>query len=346
MSWHLSDWPVGVVRLLWTVLTIGVAYGIGHLVNALVVARLARMARWTESHLDDVVVAELRRRVPFWALLIGVWVSLDHWPLQPHLLALATKVLFAFGVASVTLAASAVAVRSVAIYGPRQTPTMPVTGLTQNVAKIIVLVLGALVILNGLGVSITPYLAALGVGGLAVALALQDPLYNLFAGILISLAGQIRLGDYIKAEGGIEGVVSDVSWRATQVRMLSNNVILVPNAKLAQAVVVNYDLPEPEQAVVVEVGADFASDLATVERVTIDVAREVMRQVEGGVPTFEPLVRYHTFADPRLNFSVIMRGRTFVDQFLIKHEFIKRLQARYAQEGIVIPFTARAVAAK
>ena len=208
----------------------------------------------------------------------------------------------------------------------------------------LVAVLGLLVILNGLGLSIAPMLTALGVGGLAVALALQEPLANFFAGLFITLAGQIRVGDYVKLESGQEGYVVDFSWRSTRLRMLANNLILVPNAKLAQAIVVNHSLPSPDLAVLVEVGVDYASDLARVERVVVEVGREVMREVTGGVPEFEPFIRYHTFGDSSINFTVILRGGQFVDQYLIKHEFIKRLHARFDREGIVIPFPIRTLA--
>jgi len=68
-----------------------------------------------------------------------------------------------------------------------------------------------------------------------------------------------------------------------------------------------------------------------------------MQQVAGGVPAFEPFIRYHTFADFSINFSVILRGNEYVDQYLIKHEFIKRLHRRYNEEGIQIPFPVRTV---
>jgi small-conductance mechanosensitive channel len=85
----------------------------------------------------------------------------------------------------------------------------------------------------------------------------------------------------------------------------------------------------------------YGSDLARVERVTMEVARDVMKNVTGGVPGFEPFIRYHTFGESSIDFTVILRGREFVDQFLVKHEFVKRLHARYAAEGIVIPFPIR-----
>jgi small-conductance mechanosensitive channel len=228
-------------------------------------------------------------------------------------------------------------------YGALIGPALPVSSLTRNVAWTLIAMLGLLVILNGLGLSITPMLTALGVGGLAVALALQEPLANFFAGLFITLAGQIRVGDYVKLDSGHEGYVVDFSWRSTRLRMLANNLIVVPNAKLAQAIVVNHHLPSADLAVLVEVGVDYASDLGHVERVTVNVGREIMRQVAGGVPDFEPFIRYHTFSDSSINFTVILRAKEFVDQYLIKHEFVKRLHTRFNDEGIVIPFPIRTI---
>jgi small-conductance mechanosensitive channel len=120
-------------------------------------------------------------------------------------------------------------------------------------------------------------------------------------------------------------------------------MIIVPNSKLAQSVVTNYYLPERETAVLVDVGVSYDSDLPKVEEVTKEVAREIMKTTPGGVPGFEPFIRYHTFGDSSIDFTVILRGREFADKFLIKHEFVKKLQARFKTEGIEIPFPIRTV---
>jgi small-conductance mechanosensitive channel len=233
------------------------------------------------------------------------------------------------------------AAQAVDVFGAAIAPALPVSSLTRHIAWGMVATVGLLVILNGLGLSITPMLTALGVGGLAVALALQEPLANFFAGLFITLAGQIRLGDYIKLDSGQEGYVVDFSWRSTRLRMLPNNLVVVPNARLAQAIVVNHHLPTQDLAVLVEVGVDYSSDLAHVERVVMETGRDVMADVPGGVPGFEPFIRYHTFGESSIDFTVILRAKEFVDQYLVKHEFIKRLHGRFAQEGIVIPFPIR-----
>jgi small-conductance mechanosensitive channel len=120
-------------------------------------------------------------------------------------------------------------------------------------------------------------------------------------------------------------------------------MVLVPNAKLAQAIVTNYYFPDKEMAVLVNLGVHYHSDLKKVETVTCEVAKEVMKELPGGVPEFDPFIRYHTFGDFSINFTVILRAKEFVDQYLIKHEFIKRLHERFAEEGIVIPYPIRAI---
>jgi small-conductance mechanosensitive channel len=220
---------------------------------------------------------------------------------------------------------------------------LPSTNLITNLAKAAVVLLGGLVILDTLGLSITPLITALGVGGVAVGLALQDTLGNLFAGIHILLSRQVRPGDFVRLSSGEEGYVQDVTWRYTTVRQLPNNLTIVPNSKLASTVTANFNLPDPQQAVLVEVGVSYGSDLGRVEQVTVEVGQQVMREVSGAVPDFSPFIRYHTFGDSSIDFTVILRGQDYVSQYLIKHEFIKRLHERYRAEGIEIPFPIRTV---
>jgi small-conductance mechanosensitive channel len=340
----IVGWSRWVSPLAWTLGTLTASWVIGYVLGAVLVSRVPRWLTGRQLRVTESALRLLRKRLPWWALLIGAWLAAGYWPLTPEVHLLVERAAFVLGALSVTLALAALASESVDAYGALISPALPVSSLTRNVAWTTIAVLGLLVILNGLGLSITPMLTALGVGGLAVALALQEPLANFFAGLFITLAGQIRVGDYVKLDSGQEGYVVDFSWRSTRLRMLANNLIVVPNAKLAQAIVVNHHLPSQDLAVLVDVGVDYGSDLGHVERVAVDVGRDVMREVAGGVPEFEPFIRYHTFADSSINFTVILRAKEFVDQYLIKHEFVKRLHTRFNEEGIVIPFPIRTIA--
>ncbi|HSB07376.1 MAG TPA: mechanosensitive ion channel family protein [Thermodesulfobacteriota bacterium] len=216
-------------------------------------------------------------------------------------------------------------------------------GVIKTLYRAIILGFVFLIVLDRLKIAITPFLASLGIGGLVVALALQDTLSNFFSGIYIFFDKPIRIGDYIMLESGQEGYVTQIGWRNTRIRMLPNNVVIVPNTKLVSNQITNFYLPEPEMAVLVQVGVSYQSDLEKVERVTIEVAKQVLQEVEGGVKEFEPFTRYHTFSDFSINFTVILRAVEYVHKYLITHEFIKRLHRRYQQEGIEIPFPIRTV---
>lgn len=216
-------------------------------------------------------------------------------------------------------------------------------GVVRGFVRVIVIGLGVLILLDSFGVSITPILASLGIGSLAIALALQPTLENLFAGVQIIVDKPFQIGQFIKLESGEEGYVHKIGWRSTWIRMLPNNIVVMPNNVLVNSKITNYYYPEQELAVLVQVGVHYEEDLAKVEKVTVEVARETLKEVAGGIPTFEPFIRYHTFADFSINFTVILRAKEFVDNYLIKHEFIKRLHRRYAKEGITIPYPIRAV---
>lgn len=216
-------------------------------------------------------------------------------------------------------------------------------GVARGVVRILVIGLGLLILLDSFGVSITPVLASLGIGSLAVALALQPTLENFFSGVQLVIDKPIMVGHFIQLESGEEGYVYKIGWRSTWVRMLPNNVVVIPNKVIVSAKLVNYYYPQKELAVLVQVGVHYESDLEHVERVTIEVAKETLKEVPGGVAEFDPFIRYHTFSDFSINFTVILRAKEFVDNYLIKHEFVKRLHKRYAQEGINIPYPIRAI---
>lgn len=316
---------------------------LGYIFRKILFKQLSRWSKKTKTDIDDIVITAIKGPFIIWCMMLGIYFALEISELPDSWTDIAGKILLVLGVISVTIVLSSISTKFIKNYSSKIEAALPVTSLTQNLSRIIIFVIGILIILNSLGVSITPILATLGVGGLAVALALQDTLSNLFAGFHIIVARQVKIGDYVKLESGEEGYVTDITWRTTKIKMLPNNVVLVPNAKLTQAIITNYYLPDKEMAVLVNLGVHYNSDLKKVEKVTCEVAKGVMKEVSGGVSEFEPFIRYHTFGDFSVNFTVILRAKEFVDQYLIKHEFIKRLHERYRKEGIVIPYPIRAI---
>lgn len=293
---------------------------------------------------DDVIVDALRSLVPWAAVAAGVAVAASALPLTTRTRHNVTVTLTALLILVATFTAGRVISGLVRSVAQSRSAVAGSATIFVNITRVVVLAVGFLVVLQTLGISIAPLLTALGVGGLAVALALQDTLANLFAGVHILASKTVQPGDYIRLSSGEEGYVVDINWRNTVVRQLSNNLVIIPNAKLASTNMTNYSRPEQQMTLLVEVGVGYDSDLEHVERVTAEVVESVMVDITGAVPDHEPAIRFHTFGDSRISFTVILGVGEFSDQYRIKHEFIKRLHARYRDEGIRIPAPTRTVA--
>ena len=316
---------------------------LGAVLDLIIRRRLRRRGTITSWGGDHIILAALRTTILVWFAVAGLAAAAATLPLRPHPAQLIQKALLALVVFSTTLAIARAAADSVKLYSLRTAGAVRSSSIFVTLTRLAVFTVGLLILLQTLGVSITPLLTALGVGGLAIALALQDTLANLFAGLHILGSKKVRLGDFVRLDSGEEGFVIDISWRNTSIRELTNSVVIVPNAKLAGAVLLNYFQPERETAVLVEAAVDYASDLDRVEEVTIDVARSVLATVPGGVPTFQPVVRFHTFGEYSIQFTVALRARETTERFLIVHEFIKTLHDRYRREGIVMPYPVRTI---
>jgi len=210
--------------------------------------------------------------------------------------------------------------------------------LLSGIVRGMVFVVGGLILLSSFGIPITPVIASLGIGSLAVALALQPTLENFFSGVQLLVDKPIRVGDYIELESGEQGFVEKIGWRSTWIRMLPNNMVIMPNSSLSNSKVINYFYPEKELSVPVEVGVHYDSDLEEVERVTLEVARAVLKSHEWGVEKYETFVVFHTFDNFSINFTVMLRAKEYFNRFWVKSAFIKALHQRYREEGIVIPY--------
>ena len=317
---------------------------LGILLESFVVRRAHKLAERTRFRWDDLLIGSVRGVATTWAGAGGVYLALNVGTPDPLLVSTIRSMLMVLVLGSVVIAGmrgvgGAVEMLSGSAGGPIKSPTLVV-----NLARIAVGVLGVFIILQNLGIDITAAITALGIGGIAIALALQDTLGNLFAGIQIILSKPVRQGDYIRLSSGEEGWVTDVKGRATTIQTFPDgNLVNVPNSLLASSIVKNFSMPRRALWVTLEVGVSYDSDLGHVEAVALEVAREVLDDVDGGVPGEDAILRYHTFGDSSINFDVRMMVREFESQGPVKHEFIKRLHQRFGDEGIEIPFPIRTV---
>ncbi|HOM65484.1 MAG TPA: mechanosensitive ion channel family protein [Ignavibacteriales bacterium] len=315
-----------------------IAYIVGLIFDKVIHRKIKKWVAKTSFKYDDIIVNSFDNISLYLFLLLGAFIGLQSINISSNIYNIVEKIILILLIFLIIIAGSRIAVGFIDNYTEKINQYLPKSSIFQNITKILIFSIGALIILQTLGISITPIITAMGVGGLAVALAFQETLSNLFAGLNILASRQIKIGDFIKLDNGIEGFVEDISWRYTIIKQMPNNMVIIPNSSLASAIVTNFNLPDKEMNIIVQVGVSYDSDLEFVEKVTLEVAKDVMKTFPGSVPEFEPLIRFHTFGDFSINFNVILRAKEYADQFPIRNEFIKRLHKKYKEVGITIPF--------
>jgi len=305
---------------------------------------LRRWAERTSTRVDDIVIDAVRGPSVFWCLALALHVGIGVSQLPERYVLYLGKGIQVLLILSAASAAASLARGVLDQYLRESHLEMPATGLASAVVRIAILVAGALVALSALGISIAPIITALGVGGLAVALALQDTLANLFAGIHILVEKPIRVGDFVRLESGQEGFVEDITWRTTRIRTLPNNMVVIPNSKLAQSVITNYDLPERRTALLVSVSVSYDADPERVERLLVEEAAAAAKEVPGLLADPPPAARLIPgFGESSLDFTLACHVERFVDQYPVQHELRKRILKRLRAEGIEIPYPQRTV---
>ena len=258
-----------------------IIFGIAILVSALshyVIIPLAqRLSRHTETELDDLVFRAARRPVSLIILVLGSYLAVI---IPTDLTAGQRDVVNALFTAAAILAALVLISRLLSVsldwYISRlsvdqRSATAHILPILRKVAVIIVYAIGVMLMLDALGISIGPLIASLSLGGLAVALAIQPTLSNVFAGTYVATENVISPGDYIELEGGIAGYVIEVSLRSTRIRTWENQLVVIPNSRLAESIVTNYSEPTPPINVFLTCRVSYSSDLDRVEAVSRDV---------------------------------------------------------------------------
>jgi small-conductance mechanosensitive channel len=331
-------------QLLWPALVFVVATVVVLMLRALVLSVLRKWARTPNGW--STLLQAIQIPSVFWSVVVGLFVAIEFAGqterLPRRLSDQLSQLLEIAVILSVTISAANILSTLIKRVSERKALGVLLTGLGQSVARGVVLVVGLLMLLSAVGIHITPILTALGVGGLAVALALQDTLSNLFAGAHLLADRPIRVGDYVKLADTVEGYVVDIGWRSTRVRMLQNVLVTIPNKKVAESIITNYDMPDPRLGLSIRVSVDYGSDPDLVERLLLEEATRAVGEVPGLLDDPAPGVRLIPgFGDFSLDFTLGFTVSSFSDQWLVQHELRKRVLRRLAAEGISIPVQIR-----
>jgi small-conductance mechanosensitive channel len=322
----------------------GIVLG-GFIVRHIFFAFVRRWAANSDSHLDTLLISTLRGPIIIWAILLGIHFATQTSKIPATDQKYIHTVIQVLWVWWITVAVSRFAGNMVRFYGAKVTGAKSVTSLSQKLVQLVVVTLGLVWLLKVVfDMSLTPLLTAFGVGGLAVALALQDTLSNLFAGFYVSISHLVRIGDYIKLSSGEEGFVTDITWRCTTMRTIANNLVVIPNNKLGQTIFTNYYLPEPRMLMSVIFSVGYDSDVDQVEAILLEETRAAASLIEGLLAEPGPSIRFNPGpGDWALVFQVNFHVEKFADQYRVQSDLRKLLYKRLLRDRISMPFPTRTV---
>jgi len=309
------------------------AYFIGIIFERIIVKRLRKISALSEFRANEMIRTS-KGPILLLFVIAGIYGAVISTPIEPKIMVIITKILLSIGILLITVVSANITGGLINIYSNKEESTFPATSILVNIARIIVFIVGILFILDTIGVSIAPLITALGVGGIAVALALKDTLTNLFSGLNLIASRQIKPGDYIKLDSGEEGYVTDITWRDTIMKSSNDNLVIIPNQKLAVVAITNFSTPDKQIPVSVSICIGKDNNLEKVEKICLDVARIVVKETEGAVKEYDPVVRFNSFSESGICFNVVMKAEEFANQYIIKHEFIKKLHNAFVKNNI------------
>jgi small-conductance mechanosensitive channel len=306
----------------------------GWLLERFLLRWLDVLAERTQWRADNVIVRAFRGILVFWGFALGAFLASLSVEAYPHVVDVLQLGLTAAVLGSLTVVLARVSSGLVTAYSRRESSFLPITSIVPTLVRVLVYTLGLLIILGEFGIPVTPILGALSLGGLALALGLQDTLANVAAGLYLIASQQIRTGHYVRLETQEEGWIQDIDWRATTIRTITDSRVIVPNARLASSVVANYLAAPPGLRMRVHVPLPYDTDLDRAEALVLDVAREVA--FEGSRAQPEAFV--HTLGEFSVNLTVLLPVRDYYAQFEARSRFLKLLVRRFQAEGVRIPF--------
>ena len=319
--------------------TIALGLVLGSIFKKFLVSRLKSLSLKNDWESDDVIINAIDSVIVFWFFLAFSTIAIGNANL-PGPEDLYQKIISAFLIISISFTSSKIVLGLLDVWS-KTNKSLPSTGIFKGLTNFAIFSLGILFILQSFGISITPLITALGVGGLAVSLALKDTLSDLFGGINILLSKTMQEGDYVQLDNGYQGYVENVGWRYTTIRERANNIISIPNSVLSGSISKNFSSMDSAFRVPIQIGVSYDSDLDHVEKVALEVANDLYENLDCISKSYKPAIRFREFADSSINFFIYFQGKNFGDHNTILNSYIKKLHKRFRQEKIDIPYPIR-----
>ena len=287
-------------------------------------SKLKRFTERSKWEGDDILLESIESQIILWFFLFSLFLVFKDLPINPKFSEIILIIIKIILIASITHAMAKLILGLFNLWSNKHSGGFPSTTIFTNIVKITIYVIGLLIILDSVNISIAPMLTALGVGGLAVSLALKDTLSDVFAGLHILLSKKVQPGDFVSLDSGEMGYIQNITWRNTKMLERTNNILHIPNTKLSSAIVKNYDSGDPSFSVKIFMGVDYDSDLDFVEKITMEIANELHKTLDETNKLSKPSFKFRGFGESSIDFAVYFRGNKYGDQNPIIHQFIKK----------------------
>jgi small-conductance mechanosensitive channel len=320
------------------IILIGIVSGI--FFKKYIFGKIKTLTKNTSWKGDDIAINAINSVLVFWFFLGSLSFAIKNSVLSESYALLASNIVSAFLVISISFTLSKIIIGLLDLWSSSNS-SVPSTGIFKGLVNFSIFSLAIIYILQSFNVSIAPLITALGVGGLAVSLAMKDTLADLFGGLNLLISQTMKEGDYIELDNGHQGYIQNIGWRFTTLKERSNNIISIPNSVLSGSISKNYTKEDASFRVPIQIGVSYDSDLSHVEKVTLEVAKEIYSKLDCVDKSYDPTIRFREFGDSSINFFIYFQGKAFGDHNEILNEFIKRLHVRYKEENIEIPFPIR-----
>jgi len=307
---------------------------------------LDKIVKKTQTEIDDVIFNIFKKSSILVILLITLYIASKFLELPEHHSKIIDKSFSSVLIFTISVIIANILSELFKFYVRKNNLLSAPTGIINFLIKSLVIILGIITILDIWGIPVNHFITALGIGGLAVSLALQPVLSNFFSGLNIIASKQIKIGDFVKLQTGEEGYVHDITWMNTVIKTMQNNFLIVPNSTLANSIVLNYFMPEPEILEIIPVSVSYNSDLNKVKDITLKVAKYIQENEEEAVKDYQPKIFFTNFGDSGIEFNVVLRVKDRTVRAELRDKFIMKLFEEYNKEKIEIPYPTRTVLLK
>ncbi len=328
-------------ELILPLITLTSSFVIANILN-LVLGKLRSRAETTETKLDDIILHAIGRPLYILVIVAGLYYAIHQTPYLGELINRFDEgyryrhfLLTIFG----TWIAATLAKRFIRDYGYEWAAKTEgimddrLVALADMSAMYIIWLLGLMIALGAIGVEITPLITTMGIAGLAIALAAQNLLSNVFGGVTITLDQLYKVGDRVEF-GGVYGDVYEIKPRYTKIKTLDNFVITIPNSRVINDNIINYAVPDTTVRVKIPVSVSYGTDPKKVVELLLDIAAKTSHVLKNP----KPIVRFTEYAASSQNFELLVWIKHYDDRHPVLDWILGEMFIRFAKEGIEIPY--------